>query len=217
MTESLGAVGALEAVLRRKLRIMNTKAWYTAMAIALGAVVATACTVSTSDDNDDDITDLDDDSNTGGNDAGDDGGTAGTGGTSNGGAPSTGGSDASGGSAGSTEPAGTCDLAMNDDCATCLTDADKGFADEWEACAATYPCCEESARYVLCMQEAILDPSLTVDETGDETEPELYCYDLVLAGLSQNATSTEFNALADEALSSDADPSCYAECFVPAG
>lgn len=194
-------------------------AWWKATAVAIGAALSVACVVTTSDDADDDPDDLE----TGGarNSVG------GAGGSGDAGAPATGGSGGtvSGGGAGmanagaaGTEEPGVCEVAMDGPCRTCLEDPDLDFTQDdgtgvWDECDGNYPCCEESARYVLCMQTALADPDL-IDESYDG-DAEEFCSSTMLAGLDQDDASPEFYGLVADALGAEADPSCYVECFFP--
>jgi len=194
---------------------MNSRAWLKLVSLTCGAVLAAACVVTTSDDDDKNPDDLNDggrtNTNTGGKTSVDDdsneGGTAGTGGTTE---------TPQGGSSGET---GTCEFDMDTTCAACLDDADNGFTTSdgdgvWDQCD-SFPCCDESARYVMCMRTYLEDLDQVPEDYNDDVES--YCADFVLIGMDREEEdlSEEFYSLAADAFSSSGDPSCYDICFYP--
>ena len=192
---------------------MTKNAWFRMSAFACCTVVATACVVSTNDSTDPPIENI--------------GGADGTGGSHSGGSSSSGGTtgDAGaaseiGGAAGGTST-GTCTTPMDSACAACLSDTANGFstADStgvWDKCDGQYPCCEESARYVACMQIAWEDGSTYCEDQGWGDDYAGCCEGTVAFGLVVDpmALSEEFRGVDGDAFTTEVDPNCYTECFL---
>jgi len=193
---------------------MKMMAWWKATAIASCAVLAAACVVTTSDGDDDGPEDL----STGGTRSGSGGETSTGGDASEGGTSSAAGAENTAGTAGAQAPAGECTSTMDAACAACLENADNGFsADDgtgvWDKCKDSYPCCEESAKYVTCVQQAFETNDIIPDDY--EGDGELWCADNVVEQLDLSMPSQEFVDLSSDALSVDADPNCYVDCYFP--